>query len=62
MRFGHAQNLGGDRSKFLWRLRHNTGNFAEFGPQTRLLRLVNAEIQSLADKFRAQGNRDFSVV
>jgi hypothetical protein len=32
MAVGHAPNLGADPIHFLWRLRHNTGNFSEFEP------------------------------
>jgi hypothetical protein len=32
MLFGHAPNLGADPIHFLWRLRHNTGNFVKIGP------------------------------
>jgi hypothetical protein len=37
-----------------------TGNFAEFGTSPRFLRPVTAQIQSLAQKFPTQENREFS--
>jgi hypothetical protein len=39
---------------------NNTGNFAESTPPPRSMLPVIAQIQSLADKFPAQVNREFS--
>jgi hypothetical protein len=57
---GHARKMGERRLKILWRLRHNTGNFAESGHPRPFSCPISARIQCLAAEFPTQRNREFS--